>query len=110
MATARTATASTTTAAATTTAIAIATAASIASTIRTSCSRWGRFAFHTIEVWLVIGVEIRAAFDDRGRLSMNDWRHVRSRFWCSAFRVRGRRSAAHLGALLFQDRLARQFD
>src|SRR5258706_4622739 len=69
---------------------------------------WRRFAFDAIEVRFIVGVEISAAFDHCCRFAVTDRRRSR-RFRYTTFRIR-RRSPAHLGALLFQDRLARQLD
>src|SRR5258706_5898400 len=68
------------------------------------------FTFHSIKVRLIVSVEIRAAFDHRCGLAVTDWRGKRRRFRYTTFRIWRRRSPAHLGALLFQNRLARQLD
>jgi hypothetical protein len=123
--TSRTATwaATTWTAATTTPAIAITITASAAGTpftgsttfgTRGTCLDGGNHSVYAIEVRLVIGVEIRAAFDDCGRRSLRYGRRQRRRLRRgstvgSLIRVR-RRSPTHFGALLLQDRLARQLD
>ncbi len=117
---ARTATSSAARAAATATpAIAITTASagtSLTRAFRTRCARFDRGydSIYPVEVWLVIGVKIRAAFDHCCRSSLrraprNWWRCcIRSLICvCVCFR---KRSSTHFGALLFQNCLPRQLD
>lgn len=92
--------------------ITIATAAAGTSVSRTFWTRRNRLyrrndSIHTVEVRLIIRIEIRAAFDyRRGRRAL--WNAVRRRRWCQArylISLWRRRSPAHFGALLFQNRL-----
>jgi hypothetical protein len=91
----------------TTIAITIATAAgaSVTRAFRTRATRLYRrnHSIHTVEVWLVIRIELCAAFDHcRGR-ALRRWRHWQRRGRRVRYVVsfRRRSPAAHLGALLF---------
>src|ERR1019366_634918 len=69
------------------------------------------YSIHTVEVRLLIRVELCTAFDHCCGCTL---RHCGCRTWrwrirCRV-RFRRRRRPAHLGALLFQNRLPRQFD
>jgi hypothetical protein len=92
----------------------------LARAFRTSRARFNRrnHSIDPVEIRFVVSVEIRAAFDHSGRCALR--RASRASLRCTRrnhrrcclptlVRLR-RRSATHLGALLFQNRLARQLD
>ena len=82
-------------------------------TLWTTHSRLDRthHAVHTVKIRLVIGIEIRAAFDHRGRCALR--RLVSHRRWSSLatlVSIWWRRRASHLCTLFFQNCLSRQLD
>ncbi len=78
---------------------------------RSACLYRRYHSIHPVEVRLVVGVEISAAFDHcRGRALRSVVRHWRGRHVNSLVSFRRRRRTAHLGALLFQNCLARELD
>jgi hypothetical protein len=113
--TALTAARTTSASAPTTIAITIATTAgtSLTRTFRTRGTRLYRChdSIHTVEVRLIIGIEIRAAFDYCRGCALWRQRHLarRRKIRCLA-RWFWKRSPTHLGALLFQNRLPGQLD
>jgi hypothetical protein len=86
---------------------------SLAPAFRTRDARFYRryYSIYTVEVRLIIGIELGATFDHRrGRALRNCVRHRRW-YRISSFIPFWRwRSPSHFCALLFQDRLPRQLD